>query len=212
MSMRNIVTAVIIVIAFVAGALFQKMITPAQSGAGGAQQAAGDASAPPSASGGTPQVAAPPAEEQPQLAWDVPSDWTDAGPRQMRFATYDVPAAPGDSAGAECAVFYFGSKQGGGVDDNIDRWVGQFDHPSQPVRSSRSVNGFDVKRVEVEGAYLAPAGPMMQSTGAKPGYMLLGAIVKGPNGLVFFKLTGPEKTIRHVSRAFDGMLASIRHA
>ena len=46
--------------------------------------------------------------------------------RPMRAATYRIPAAKGDTEGAELAVFYFGQGQGGAVDANVKRWVGQF--------------------------------------------------------------------------------------
>ena len=38
----------------------------------------------------------------------------------MRLATYQVPES------GECGVYYFGQGQGGGVEANIDRWIGQF--------------------------------------------------------------------------------------
>jgi hypothetical protein len=42
------------------------------------------------------------------------------------------------------------------------------------------------------------------------GYRLLGAIAEGRGGNVFFKLTGPSKTIAAQQAAFDQMLASIQ--
>ena len=155
-------------------------------------------------------VAEPPADASPGLAWKVPANWNTLEPRAMRLATYGIPALAGDSEGAECAVFYFGPSQGGGVQENLDRWVGQFEHPSQPERSNSQVAGFKVWRVRVNGDYLAPSGPMMQSTGTKKGYSLLGAIVEGPNGAVFFKMTGPFKTVHNSVKEFDDMLKTLR--
>jgi hypothetical protein len=128
----------------------------------------------------------------------------------MRVATYGVPAAAGDAEGGECGVFYFGASQGGDVESNISRWVGQFEDAGSPQRSSRTVNGVNVSLVQVAGSYLAPSGPMMQSSGTRPGYALLGAIAEGPQGRVFFKLTGPKKTLDASKGAFDAMVASIR--
>jgi hypothetical protein len=51
---------------------------------------------------------------------------------------------------------------------------------------------------------------MMQSTGTKPGYALLGAIVEGPAGRVFFKLTGPQKTVDASKAEFENMLKTLR--
>ena len=99
----------------------------------------------------------------------------------MRVATYAVPAAKGAEAG-ECAVFFFGPGQGGGIDDNVARWAKQFEGAPAPKRTTATVGGMRVTRAEVAGTYLAPGGPMMQSTGKRPGYRLLGAIVEAPRG------------------------------
>jgi hypothetical protein len=48
------------------------------------------------------------------------------------------------------------------------------------------------------------------ATGEKPDWALLGAIVNGPNGDVFFKLTGPAVTVNAAAKEFDGMLGSMR--
>ena len=50
---------------------------------------------------------------------------------------------------------------------------------------------------------------MMQSQGKKPGYRLLGAIVEAPNGMVFFKCTGPAATISKAQADFDRMIGSL---
>lgn len=144
------------------------------------------------------------------IAWTIPSGWNMHPPRQMRVATYMIPAASGDAEGGECAVFYFGSDEGGAVQPNIDRWVGQFENPDKPVQATREVDGMKVTTVTVNGTYLAPGGPMMQSTGTKEGFRLLGAIVEGPEGSVFFKFTGPVKTVQAAQKDFDAMVASVK--
>ena len=150
------------------------------------------------------------ASADPGVTWTVPPRWTAQGGRPMRFATYSVPAVKGDAEGGECAVFYFGPNQGGGVEANIDRWVGQFEGADTPVRSTQTVHGLAVSRVKLHGTYLAPGGPNMESQGKKPAYLLLGAIVGGPKGAVFFKLTGPAKTIEHAAPEFDHLIASLK--
>jgi hypothetical protein len=67
-----------------------------------------------------------------------------------------------------------------------------------------------VTRTEIAGTYLAPGGPMMQSTGKKTGYRLLGAIVEAPEGNVFFKLTGPAATVGGALADFDALVGSMR--
>lgn len=143
------------------------------------------------------------------IQWQVPKGWQVQPPRSMRVATYSIPAAAGDEEGAECAVFFFGSGQGGDVRSNIDRWISQFQTDSKPQEASKTVNRIHVTTVTVSGTYLAPAGPMMQSTGQKSNYRLLGAIVEAPEGAVFFKATGPAATIAASEKDFTELLNSI---
>ena len=53
------------------------------------------------------------------------------------------------------------------------------------------------------------AGPRRNRVPAMPGYRMLGAIVEGPQGSIFFKFTGPAKTIAANQTGFDKMLASL---
>ena len=210
MSMRTIVIVVVVVMAFLGGIVWQsQMQKPVPAAA--TEEAApatpqGDAE--PAPAGGQ-QVTPPPADVSPGIAWTVPANWSKGEARPMRLATYGIPAQGGDAEGAECAVFYFGPNQGGGAAENMDRWVGQFEHPSEPDRAKAMVAGFQVWRVHVTGDYLAPSGPMMQSSGTKQGYALLGAIVEGPAGNVFFKITGPQKTVNAAKREFEDLLKTL---
>jgi hypothetical protein len=127
----------------------------------------------------------------------------------MRLATYMV--APG----AECGVYYFGSGQGGSVDANLDRWIGQFlqadGKPSKAAAkvAKRTIHGWQATTVDVSGAYTGMGGPTAPAGPAMPGYRMLGAIVEGPQGSIFFKFTGPAKTIDANQAAFDKMLGSL---
>jgi hypothetical protein len=143
------------------------------------------------------------------IRWTVPQTWTGGKTSPMRVATYTVPAAKGAEAG-ECAVFFFGPGQGGGVSDNVARWGKQFEGAPSPATRATVVSGLKVTRAEVKGAYLAPGGPAMQSTGKRPGYRLLGAIVEAPEGNVFFKLTGPAATIAAAEASFEALVSSVR--
>jgi hypothetical protein len=126
----------------------------------------------------------------------------------MRAATYIIPAAKGDSEGAECAVF---PNLGGGVEANITRWIGQFEKvEGTPNQKKEMINGLPVTTVDVSGTFKG-GGPMMgQSGGPKSGYRLLGAIVEGPEGDIFFKLTGPAKTVAAAQSEFQAMLKSLK--
>jgi hypothetical protein len=144
------------------------------------------------------------------IQWTAPSGWKAQAPRPMRAATYAVPAAAGDKEDGECAVFYFGAGQGGGVEDNLKRWISQFETSAKPLTAQKKISGLPVTTIDLSGTYLASAGPMAPTKTSKPGYRLLGAIVEGPQGAVFFKFTGPAKTVAAAQPAFEKMLASMR--
>jgi hypothetical protein len=150
------------------------------------------------------------------IQWTVPSSWKAEAQRPMRLATYTIAPAAGDSESGECGVYYFGPGQGGSVAANMDRWIGQFQQPgggpSQDAakRDQRTVHGLKITTVAVSGAYSGMGGPMAQP-GAPPkaNYRLLGAIVEGRQGSVFFKFTGPAKTVAQNQAAFEKLLASL---
>jgi len=149
------------------------------------------------------------------LRWTAPASWKTEAGRPMRLATYSIPHAAGDADNAECGVYYFGQGQGGSVDANLDRWIGQFTQADgKPSKSTakvdkRSVHGLKVTSVDVSGAYTGMGGPNAPGGTPKAGYRLLGAIVEGPQGSVFFKFAGPAKTVAQNQGAFEKMLDSI---
>jgi hypothetical protein len=119
-----------------------------------------------------------------------------------------IPAAAGDGEDAECAVFM---NIGGGVQANIDRWVGQFEKTDgAPIQRQDAINGLLVTTVDVSGTFKGGGAAMGQSSASKSGFRLLGAIAQGPEGEVYFKLTGPTKTIATAQGEFQAMLQSLK--
>lgn len=147
------------------------------------------------------------------LTWTVPKDWT-AGPvSAMRVATYRVPAAPGDKEGGEVAVFYFGQGQGGSVDANVERWFAQMEPEKgakKPARSQIRVGAIPVTLCSAEGTYSGGMVGGGASAGTKKGFALTGAIAEGKAGAVFFKLTGPKKTVSAAQKDFDALVKSLK--
>lgn len=149
------------------------------------------------------------------LQWTAPSGWQVGPERPMRAATYLIPASGGDREGAECAIFL---NIGGGVQANIDRWIGQFTQSDGSPSAAKArqqretVNGYAVTTVDLTGIY-NPGGMAMglpQPATPKPRYRLLGAIVESAAGEVFFKMTGPEKTMATAQKEFRTLLESIQ--
>ena len=77
-----------------------------------------------------------------------------------------------------------------------------------PKVESKAVKGknTDVTRVEVAGTYTDP----FAGDGPKPNQRLLGAIVQTNLSGYFFKMVGPDKTVKAAEPAFDAMLKSIQ--
>lgn len=145
-----------------------------------------------------------PAEEA-LLEWKAPSRWQLVpNPSTMRLATYRVPRAPGDATDAELLI----TRAGGSADANADRWIHQFDEAGQKTakRTMRAVGLGEVAMVEVQGTY---SGGMGQEGSSQRGWALLGAIASTPGMPYFFKLTGPEKSVRAARREFETLIDSL---
>jgi hypothetical protein len=128
----------------------------------------------------------------------------------MRAATYVVPAASGDKEDGECGIYYFGRGKGGSVDDNMKRWIGQFEPPQHDAEPrKRTLNGLNVTSIDLSGTYAGAGGPMATTKTIKPGYRLLGAIVEAPEGLIFIKFTAPAKTAAANQMNFENLLNSL---
>jgi hypothetical protein len=130
----------------------------------------------------------------------------------MRLATYYLPSAAGDSDRPELAVFWFGPTQGGTIDQNVARWFSQFEPgpgDPKPTRSLMRVGSVPVTLVTAAGTYSAGTG-MGAAPAPKNGYVLRGAMAEGPNGAVFFKLTGPRRSVAAAGKDFDALVSSIK--
>jgi len=146
----------------------------------------------------------------------VPDSWQDLGPSGMRQAQFQLPPDEGDTEPAEVNVFYFGPASGGGVEANLQRWIGQMTvaEGAEPVRRTFTADGMSGHVVSVDGAY--NAGGMRPMGGGdstpKPGYRLVGVVLEGPEGSLFFKLTGPAATARAMEAELMPMMESAREA
>src|SRR5207249_5622936 len=121
-----------------------------------------------------------------EVRWTPPKEWSETTPSSpMRRAQYRLPAVPADKEDGECVVYYFGAGQGGDAQANIQRWVAQFSGPGSesPRTTEIKVGDLSVSRVEVRGTYTPSPMSMMGGPPPqpKPGYILLGAIVPGPD-------------------------------
>ena len=152
------------------------------------------------------------------ITFTPPTVWTDHGPSGMRKADYSFGPLGDDTDSATVAAYYFGPTGGGGIEANIDRWIGQMTLPdgADPegaiMREESMVEGMAVHTVQLPGTYNATmGGPMMGGqTTPKEGYFMSAVVLEAPEGNVFFKLTGPKETATAMNTAFQAMLARIK--
>jgi hypothetical protein len=200
--------------AFARGALSLVSIVSLCGACDGGREASGERLPPPG------QEREPAERERPEftplaggLTWRAEEPFVLRPPEnEMRAAEYDVRGHPEATLG----IFYFGREQGGGgtVQSNVDRWVAQFTQPNggesrdAATIAEREVNDIRVTTVDVRGTFVGRLGMGGQDP-PRPDWRLVGAIAQGPQGLVFFKLTGPEAGIAAASEAFEHLVASI---
>jgi hypothetical protein len=150
------------------------------------------------------------------ITWTVPQSWRAGQAGVMRAATYIISPVSSDKDSAECGVYFFDGGQGGTVQGNIDRWIGQMEQPDGTPSSDKvkiekfQTNDLKITTIELTGTFKSAAGPMMQVKEKKPGYRLKGAIIEGPKGSVFFKITGPDSTVISAAMNFMAMIKSCR--
>lgn len=203
MSLRIVVAIAVVAVAALAIAAWNMNTERAQAPAASQGESA------PMPGGAAPGEVAAPEPADPGLDWNVPGKWTIDLAQGMRLATYVIPAA-GGGQNAECAVYYFGPGQGGGVDANLQRWMGEFQPLEKHDIRKRKPNGVQVTRIEARGTYVAHSMRGPEEPAEKQKWALMGAVVEGPKGDIFFKLVGPAATVDAAAKDFDGMLDSMR--
>ena len=135
--------------------------------------------------------------------------WVAVAGNSMRKAQLRVDGEGG--ASADVVFFTFGAGQGGGVQGNVSRWIGQFDQGDgkkvDAVEETAEVKGTKLTRVRVDSGTFnsgMPGGPTTPQTD----YGLYGAILESKEGDVFIKLTGPAALVRAAAADFEAMLQS----
>ena len=149
------------------------------------------------------------------LRFTVPSEWTRVpAPSDMRAAQFRVPKSGSDAEDAEAVLFFFGPGQGGSAQDNLDRWYGQMTQPDGKASKDagtvviKTVKGLKVTALDLPGTYKGMPAPGAPAT-TKSGYRLLAAAIEGTGGPWFFRIVGPDATVKAAKPGFDAMLESV---
>lgn len=146
-----------------------------------------------------------------KLQSKAPADWKRQEPKSRIVAyEFSAPAAPGDKAEGRFTVM----AAGGSVQDNIDRWYGQFVQPDGKSTKERAkvekkqIAGQEVHIVDMSGTYKDSPGPFAEGVN-RENYRMLAAIIVTDDANFFFKFYGPRGTIAAQEKAFHGMLDSL---
>jgi hypothetical protein len=152
----------------------------------------------------------------PALKYDMPAGWTSKAPSsRMRLAEFILPKVEGDTEDATLTVYFFGG-QGGSVQANLDRWVGQMAQPDgspskdRAKTSSMKANELTFTIIDLPGTFVAETAPGSTERYNKPGFHLKAAVVEGKGGPYFIRLVGPQKTATKWDAAALAFFKSLR--
>ena len=151
------------------------------------------------------------------LKFDTPAGWVSKPlASAMRVADFALPKAGADTEDAALTVYFFGG-QGGSVQANLDRWIGQMSQPDgresktvAKTTSFKTTSGLAVTLLDVSGTYVAEVQPGSTERFNKPGFRLRAAVIETTTGPYFVKLTGPAATVAKWDGAFMAFLKSAR--
>ncbi len=154
---------------------------------------------------------------------EAPQGWQRVQPKFGMIETeFSIPAEGGETAGTPAQpgrMTVMGA--GGSIQDNIDRWYGQFSQldgsATKDKATTKKLNlaGCRVTLVDIPGTFKdAPGGPFAGgATVERPGYRMLAAVVETPDrGNYFLKFYGPAATVEKHAAGFrtmvEGMVAT----
>ena len=134
-----------------------------------------------------------------------PADWKWIEPTStMRKAQLQIAGKDG-ARSADVTFFFFGDGPTGGVDANVQRWLGQFTgKPEANKTEPLEVKDVKVTLVSTEGTM--KASPFGGQPDDMPGSGLLGAIIEHAEGAVFVKMTGPLALVKESREKFVAMV------
>ena len=149
------------------------------------------------------------------LRFSHPSEWVRVPANSdMRAAQFRIPKTGGDTEDAEAVLFFFGVGKGGGTQENLERWYGQMTQPDgKPSKDAgvvtiKTVKGLKITTLDLPGTYKGMPAPGAPAT-PKSGYRLLAAAIEGEAGPWFFRIVGPDATVKSAKPAFDALLESV---
>jgi hypothetical protein len=155
--------------------------------------------------------------EEGKITLVAPKDWTKKKPA-INFIQYEfaIPKVEGDENDGRVTVM----GAGGSVEQNVDRWIAQFqDADGKPLTKEKAkiektkIAGLPVHVIDLNGTYKDTAGGPFAGgkTTLRDDYRMLGVIILGgEEGNYFIKAYGPKKTMAENEKAIMSMVEGLK--
>ena len=131
------------------------------------------------------------------IGFNIPNNWQELPNQTMVDSKFLIPSEHGEM---EMTL----TSMGGGLEANLQRWVGQvgLEPGDEPSWSTVDVAGIESRMVDVRGSFNSTVGA---SRGAKEDWRLIGIAVPLPRDF-FVKLVGPREAVVEFQDELDAFL------
>ncbi|MBI1313637.1 hypothetical protein GC176_20285 [bacterium] len=134
------------------------------------------------------------------ITLEVPETWKEEKPQsRLRLTQFALPKAEGDTEETELAVFVFPG--GGTIEQNLPRWVSEFDRSTLKVKTTKGLSPQGQYVVgDLSGTHVGSSfnrRPKPLENGRVIGIILM------PEGKPYYylKVTGPNKSVEAAAKA-----------
>ncbi len=129
----------------------------------------------------------------------------------MRAAQFTYDHEDENLKDIEVVFFAFGGNAGG-VQANMDRWIGQFEGNPEYKIEEKELGGKEISFIAATGTFMETMGGGGPFSGgekkAMPDYTMLAAFIQGADQAVILKLTGPSDSVEAMKEAFEALATS----
>jgi hypothetical protein len=139
-----------------------------------------------------------------QFSFKLEAPWKKAeNTGMMTKAVLQYPVEGGEPMEAK---FYDFGGPSGGIEANVQRWIGMFQGAPDVKKEELTFGTTKVMLVTVSGTFMD--GPPGGAKTAKPDHTLCGAILAGEQSNVFIKFTGPKAPMEKARESFKKLATS----
>ena len=145
-----------------------------------------------------------------------PRRWKSRPGTAMRRAYLVMPAPEKaqDPTPGEFIIFFFGPRQGGSAEANLQRWKGMFARPAEMKeedfarRKDLVLDGMKVTVLELQGTYLGAS--FARQAKPKQDHRMIAAVVETKGGNYYIRTLGPRATIDHWRKPIFEMIGNMK--